>query len=177
MNKTLVAVGCAFALTGCAGTVDGTAVAEEAWEGRGIALPTTTTTTTTTTATFDPCDLPLEVLKKLDLVGTSPRPLAADLTGCVWSNATFAVGVQIVPGVTEFSDPHTNPRNSEVEELTYQDYLTYMFVFEGDGYVTQTMTEVGAVSINISSRGSMDAARASMIGTFETIAPFLPPPL
>ncbi|MDJ0393501.1 hypothetical protein QMK17_09165 [Rhodococcus sp. G-MC3] len=121
--------------------------------------------------------MPTDLIGNLGLGGVSPTPIAGS-GGCIWGSATFGVGVMLVQDTSFVDDPATNPDVTALEMLSFEDYTTYMFVLYEDTYTTQTMTVDGAVVLNVTVVGtnSMESERQSLVDTFYTFAPYLPPP-
>lgn len=159
----------AFLVTvlGCSSDVQGNATAAKQDSTASRSMP----------ASFDPCDLPADLLEDLDLPGAGPTELPGT-PGCLWANDSFAIGILLIEDIAFIENPYANPEVSDVEMLPFEDYTTYLYVLDDDMYATQTMTEAGAVSMYISEAGEASLAdeRQSLLERFDVIAPYFPPP-
>ena len=167
-----VAVAALVAVTGCSADVPGTATAIS--EESNVAAPASSESMPTD---LDPCDLPVDLLDELDLTGVQPNEVP-DTSGCVWVSDIFALGILLSEDVTFIEDPAARTEVSDIEILPFEDYTTYLFVLDGDMYMTQTMTERGAFMVYVTRAGDASLAdeRESLLTVFEAIAPYFPPP-
>ena len=167
-----VAVAALVAATGCSADMRGTATAVS-----GESDVSTPASSESMPTDFDPCDLTADLLEELDLTGVQPNEVP-DSSGCVWASGIFALGILLVEDVPFIEDPAARTEVSDIEMLPFEDYTTYLFVLDGDMYMTQTMTERGAFMVYITRAGDASLAdeRESLLTVFEAIAPYFPPP-
>lgn len=180
-----VAVAALVAVTGCSVPGTATAIPEESEVAAPASSesmpadlePADLDSTDLDYTDLDPCDLPLDLLDELDLTGVQPNEVP-DTSGCGWGSDTFALGILLIEDVTFIEDPASRTEVSDIEILPFEDYRTYLFVLDGDMYMTQTMTERGAFMVYITRAGDASLAdeRESLLTVFEAIAPYFPPP-
>lgn len=178
MWKKLWIVLCAFVLVGCATEVDGTAVAEDAWHGLGV---TTTSVPSTPKpgrpVDFDPCAPPAGLLRDLGLPGATKFEMPAG-QGCAWSSGTVGITLAMTTDTSFIESPSTNPMVSALEVLPDGGYTTYLFVLDGDMYLSQTMTDAGAVTMTFTdvADDSLTHQRSGLFDAVGAVWPYLPPP-
>jgi hypothetical protein len=162
-------------VAGCTRNTDGaaTAISDEPT----FLPPTGSQQTATPAVEFDPCALPEALLGALGLAGVNPAPVAG-VGGCFWASNIFGVGVSLVEDTSYIENPASRPEVTALETIPYADYTTYLFVLDGDTYITQTMTERGALLLSATDLRSegLDTDRRISADTFHAFAPYLPPP-
>jgi Protein of unknown function (DUF3558) len=174
-KKLLYALSLCLLVAGCTRSTDGAATA---MSDESTSLPSILARQTAAPAVeFDPCALSEALLGAIGLAGVNPAPVAG-VGGCLWANNIFGVGVSLVEDTSYIEDPAARPEVTALETIPYADYTTYLFVLDGDTYLTQTMTERGALLLSATDLRSdgLDTDRRISADTFHAFAPYLPPP-